>query len=86
MDSISTNNTHLKFSEYWWLKTQTTALLKTSFDEMPMLADDIRFKGFFTGFFPLLFIMQHSVFIFPCLRNTDYLLNADFFPLLCVFM
>lgn len=54
-------------------------------DEMHMLADYILFKGLFTGYFLLLFIMQHSVFIFPCLRSMDDLLNADFFPLLCVF-
>lgn len=54
-------------------------------DGMHMLADYILFKGLFTGYFLLLFIMQHSVFIFPCLRSMDDLLNADFFPLLCVF-
>lgn len=53
---------------------------------MHMLADYILFEGFLTGHCLLLFIIQHSVFIFPCLRSMDDLLNADLFPLLCVFM
>lgn len=47
--------------ENWKEKT----LFFWSLDEMHMLADYILFKGFFTGYFLLLFIMQHSVFIFP---------------------